>query len=124
MKYNINCIYNYYDTLLSEWGEWNRNILVGTFPDDATNLTEALGVSTSDGRSRAKELFRIGLLNHELTKGMQALNSIKNGENVQSRLGYIVALLYQAYEKNDSNSIHRAIAAINAIFFNCTTFRN
>ena len=57
MKYNINCIYNYYDTLLSEWGEWNRNILVGTFPDDATNLTEALGVSTSDGRSRAKELF-------------------------------------------------------------------
>lgn len=116
MKYNINCIYNYYDTLLSEWGEWNRNILVGTFPDDATNLTEALGVSTSDGRSRAKELFRIGLLNHELTKGMQALNSIKNGENVQSRLGYIVALLYQAYEKNDSNSIHRAIAAINAIF--------
>ena len=41
MKYNINCIYNYYDTLLSEWGEWNRNILVGTFPDDAANLTEA-----------------------------------------------------------------------------------
>lgn len=116
MKYNINCIYNYYDTLLSEWGEWNRNILVGTFPDDATNLTEALGISTSDGRSRAKELFRIGLLNHELTKGMQALNSIKSGENVQSRLGYIVALLYQAYEKNGSNSINRAIAAINAIF--------
>ena len=82
MKYNINCIYNYYDTLLSEWGEWNRNILVGTFPDDAANLTEALGISTSDGRSRAKALFRIGLLNHELTKGMQALNSIKSGENV------------------------------------------
>ena len=116
MKYNINCIYNYYDTLLSEWGEWNRNILVGIFPDDATNLTEALGISTSDGRSRAKELFRIGLLNHELTKGMQALNSIKSGENVQSRFGYIVALLYQAYEKNGSNSINRAIAAINAIF--------
>lgn len=116
MKYNINCIYNYYDTLLSEWGEWNRNILVGIFPDDATNLTEALGISTSDGRSRAKELFRIGLLNHELTKGMQALNSIKSGENVQSRLGYIVALLYQAYKKNNSNSINRAIAAINAIF--------
>ena len=113
MKYNINCIYNYYDTLLSEWGEWNRNILVGTFPD---NLTEALGISTSDGRSRAKELFRIGLLNHELTKGMQALNSIKSGENVQSRFGYIVALLYQAHEKNGSPTINRAIAAINAIF--------
>ena len=116
MKYNINCIYNYYDTLLSEWGEWNRNILVGTFPDDAANLTEALGISTSDGRSRAKELFRIGLLNHELTKGMQALNSIKSGENVQSRFGYIVALLYQAHEKNGSPTINRAIAAINAIF--------
>lgn len=116
MKYNINCIYNYYDTLLSEWGEWNRNILVGTFPDDAANLTEALGISTSDGRSRAKELFRIGLLNHELTKGMQSLNSIKSGENVQSRFGYIVALLYQAHEKNGSPTINRAIAAINAIF--------
>jgi hypothetical protein len=116
MKYNINCIYNYYDTLLSEWGEWNRNILVGTFPDGAANLTEALGISTSDGRSRAKELFRIGLLNHELTKGMQALNSIKSGENVQSRFGYIVALLYQAHEKNGSPTINRAIAAINAIF--------
>ena len=116
MKYNINCIYNYYDTLLSEWGEWNRNILVGTFPDDAANLTEALGISTSDGRSRAKELFRIGLLNHELTKGMQALNSIKRGENVQSRFGYIVALLYQAHENNGSPTINRAIAAINAIF--------
>lgn len=116
MKYNINCIYNYYDTLLSEWGEWNRNILVGTFPDDAANLTEALGISTSDGRSRAKELFRIGLLNHELTKGIQALNSIKSGENVQSRFGYIVALLYQAHENNGSPTINRAIAAINAIF--------
>lgn len=116
MKYNINCIYNYYDTLLSEWGEWNRNILVGTFPDDAANLTEALGISTSDGRSRAKELFRIGLLKHELTKGIQALNSIKSGENVQSRFGYIVALLYQAHENNGSPTINRAIAAINAIF--------
>lgn len=116
MKYNINCIYNYYDTLLTEWGEWNRNILVGTFPDDAANLTEALGISSSDGRSRAKELFRIGLLKHELTKGMQALNSIKSGENVQSRFGYIVALLYQAHENNGSPTINRAIAAINAIF--------
>lgn len=116
MKYNINCIYNYYDTLLSEWSEWNRNILVGTFSDDAENLTEALGISTSDGRSRAKELFRIGLLNHELTKGMQALNAIKSGENVQSRFGYIVALLYQAHDKKSSLSINRAIAAINAVF--------
>ena len=37
MKYNINCIYNYYDTLLSEWGEWNKHILVGSFSNDATN---------------------------------------------------------------------------------------
>ncbi len=116
MKYNINCIYNYYDTLLYEWGDWNRNILVGTFPDDAANLTEALGISTSDGRSRAKELFRIGLLNHELTKGMQALNSVKDGENLQSRFGFIVALIYQGFEKNRTPALNIAIAAINSIF--------
>ena len=116
MKYNINCIYNYYDTLLSEWGEWNKHILVGSFSNDATNLSEALGITTSDGRSRAKELFRIGLLTHELTKGMAALNSAKNGENLQTRFGFIVALIYQAYEKKQTGNLLRAVAAINSIF--------
>lgn len=116
MKYNINCIYNYYDTLLSEWGEWNKHILVGSFSNDATNLSEALGITTSDGRSRAKELFRIGLLTHELTKGMKALNSAKSGENLQTRFGFIVALIYEAYERKQTNNLLHAVAAVNAIF--------
>lgn len=102
--------------MLSEWGEWNKHILVGSFSNDATNLSEALGITTSDGRSRAKELFRIGLLTHELTKGMEALNSAKNGENLQTRFGFIVALIYQAYERKQSNNLLHAVAAINAIF--------
>jgi len=116
VKYNINCIYNYYDTLLSEWGEWNKHILVGSFSNYATNLSEALGITTSDGRSRAKELFRIGLLTHELTKGMEALNSAKSGENLQTRFGFIVALIYQAYERKLTNNLLHAVAAINALF--------
>lgn len=116
MKYNINCIYSYYDTLLSEWIEWNKNILVGSFSNEATNLSEALGIETSDGRSRAKEFFRIGLLTHELTKGMTALNSAKNGDNLQTRFGFIVALIYQAYKKKNTPNLLRAVAAINAIF--------
>ena len=74
MKYNINCIYNYYNTLLSEWVEWNKHILVGSFSNDATNLSDALGITTSDGISRTKELFRIGLLTHELMKGRRYHN--------------------------------------------------
>lgn len=116
MKYNINCIYNYYDTLLSEWSKWNKDLLVGSFDDDASNLSEALGITSSDGRSRAKELFRIGLLTHELTKGMEALNSAKKGENLQSRLGFISALLYQGYNEYRTESIFKSIAALNAIF--------
>ena len=102
--------------MLSEWGEWNKHILVGSFSNDATNLSEALGITTSDGRSRAKELFRIGLLTHELTKGMEALNSAKSGENLQTRFGFIVALIYQAYERKLTNNLLHAVAAINALF--------
>lgn len=116
MKYNINCIYNYYDTLLSEWGEWNRNILVGIFSNDAANLSEALGISTSDGRSRAKEFFRVGLLTHELTKGMEALNSVKDGSNLQSKLGFVSTLIFQGYEKKQTTSLFNAVAALNAIY--------
>lgn len=116
MRYNINCIYNYYDTLLSEWGDWNNNILVGSFSDDATNLSQALGITNSDGRSRAKELFRIGLLTHELTKGMDALNSTKDGENLQTRFGFVVALIYQGYKKQATESLVKSVAAINALF--------
>ena len=83
MKYNINCIYNYYDTLLSEWGEWNKHILVGSFSNDATNLSEALWITSSYGRSRAKELFRIGPLTHELTNGRHYHNGCLSASLLQ-----------------------------------------
>ena len=117
MKYNINCIYNYYDTLLSQWIDLNETILQGVFIDSADNFTEASGADNSNLRSRAKECFRVGLLKHELTKGMNALNSVRGDVNIQSKFGFIVALIYRAY-KNCPNSekLFRAIAAINAIF--------
>lgn len=117
MKYNINCIYNYYDTLLSQWIDLNDTILRGNFADSADNLTEASGTDNSNLRSRAKECFRVGLLKHELTKGMNALNTVKGDVNLQSRLGFIADLVYRAYYKHaESEKLLRATAAINAIF--------
>lgn len=117
MKYNINCIYNYYDTLLSQWIELNDTILRGEFLDSAGNFTEASGADNSNLRSRAKECFRVGLLTHELTKGMKALNSVRGDVNIQSKFGFIVALVYRAYNNHPSSGkLVRAIAAINAIF--------
>ena len=117
MKYSINCLYNYYDTLLSQWVDWNNGLLKGIFSEAASNLTEALEADNSNERSRAKEFYRVGLLTHELTKGISALNSMKEGENLQSRLGFIVALLYRAYSKNPSSYVLlKSVAAINAIF--------
>ena len=117
MKYSINCLYNYYDTLLSQWVDWNEGLLKGIFTEGAGNLTEALDADNSNERSRAKEFYRVGLLTHELTKGISALNSVKEGENLQSRLGFIVALLYRAYAKNPSSDVLlKSVAAINAIF--------
>ena len=117
MKYNINCIYNYYDTLLSQWIDLNDTILRGNFADSADNLTEASGTDNSNLRSRAKECFRVGLLKHELTKGMNALNTVKGDVNLQSRLGFIADLVYRAYNKHaESEQLLRATAAINAIF--------
>ena len=117
MKYNINCIYNYYDTLLSQWIELNDTILRGEFLDSAGNFTEASGADNSNLRSRAKECFRVGLLTHELTKGMKALNSVRGDVNIQSKFGFIVALIYRAYNNHpDSEKLFKSIAAINAIF--------
>ena len=117
MKYKINCIYNYYDTLLSQWIELNDTILKGEFSDNADNLTQASGTDNSNLRSRAKECFRVGLLKHELTKGMKALKTVKGDVNVQSRFGFVVTLIYRAYcNHSDSEKLKKALAAINAIF--------
>ena len=48
--------------------------LLNLFSNYATNLSEALWITSSYGRSRAKELFRIGPLTQELTNGMHYRN--------------------------------------------------
>lgn len=116
MSYKINCIYNYYDTLLSVWSDWNVDFLFGKFVEGAKTLTEALGMETSDGRSRAKELYRIGLLNQELSKGMAALNASKEGYNLQSRLGFLSAIIYNGFRHKPTAVLRRAIGALNTIY--------
>ena len=115
MKTAIYSINLYCDTLLSLLMHWNETILIGHFNQSATSLTEALEKGTSDGRTRAKEMYRIGLFTHELTKGDKALNLIKKGENLQSSLGFVTSLIYRQYN-NANPKLHAAFGAINAIF--------
>ncbi|WP_143269945.1 hypothetical protein, partial [Bacteroides sp. An269] len=59
MKYNINCIYNYYDTLLSEWGEWNRNPTVKLEVQLRHRLPPSLERSGKGGGRRWKPGIRV-----------------------------------------------------------------
>lgn len=95
------CIYSYYDTLFKTWVLWNDNVLYGNFSNSAKNLTEALEGDSSDGRSRAKEFFRIGFLKEQLTKGDSALNLIREGINLQTDLGFLCGIIYKASEKSE-----------------------
>ena len=112
----IKCIYSYYETLLQVWNDWNDGVLYGRFPQGASNFTDALGVNTSNGRTRAKEIYRIGLLKEELTKGEEGLNYIRNGKNIQSDLGYISALISRAATLSRSAKIDKALSALCAIY--------
>ncbi len=116
MKVAVKCIFNYFRTLLDVWSDWNDTILVGNFSADTNTLTEALGITTSDGRSRANEIYRIGLLNIKLTIGQKGLNKIREGINVQSDLGYICALLSKAYNKQETVKVTKALSAVCSIF--------
>lgn len=116
MKSTFKCIYSYYETLLGVWNDWNDGILYGKFPQGANNFTEALGIHTSDGRSRAKELYRIGLLKKELTKGTSGLDHISQGHNIQSDLGYISALISKAASINRTNTIDKALSSLCSIY--------
>lgn len=113
---NINSIFNYTDTLLSQWVDWHKDILVGNFRHDASSWTEALGANSSNSRTRASELFRLGMTTVSLTKKTTALDKIKSGENVQSRLGYLSALIYQGYQISSTKTLIKSIAALDAIF--------
>lgn len=110
------CIYSYYSTLLDTWVEWNSKLLMGDFPDDAETLNEALGEPTSDCRSRAKEMFRIGLVSTELTQGNAALRQIRSDKNVQSSLGFIAAVIHKASNLYGKERFAKAESALCAIF--------
>ena len=116
MVSELKCMYSYYNTLLDIWNSWNDSVLYGIMPEGASNFTEALGINTSDGRSRAKEMFRIGLLRMELTKGQTALEAIREKNNVQSNLGYVSAILAKAAKIERTESIDKALSALCALF--------
>ena len=116
MVSELKCMYSYYNTLLDIWSSWNDSVLYGIMPEGASNFTEALGINTSDGRSRAKEMFRIGLLKMELTKGQTALDAIREQVNVQSNLGYVSAILAKAANIKRTESIDKALSALCALF--------
>lgn len=109
-------MYSYYSTLLDIWVDWCSDLLMGNFPDDAKTFNEAVGDSSSDCRSRAKEMFRLGLLSTELTQGAVALDQIRANRNVQSNLGYVSALIHLATIKYPSDILIKSEAALCAIF--------
>lgn len=116
MKSTVKCIYSYYETLLGIWNTWNDGILYGHFPNEASNFTDALGINTSDGRTRAKEIYRIGLLKRELTKGTNGLDYITEGNNIQSDLGYVSALISKAAKVKRNSVIDKALSSLCAIY--------
>ena len=93
MASSFKCIYNYPETLLDTLCAWNETILAGALDINATNFTDAIGATGSSDRSRAKEMYRIGLLRLELTKGESGLEHIKADKNAQSDLGFISSVI-------------------------------
>ena len=118
MSVDLKPVLNYPDTLLGEWIFLNNDLLKGNFPADASTLTRALNANTSSSRTRAKEIYRLGLLKRELTNrnASETLNSIREGRNLQTRLGYLSVLIYQAYKDHDDQIIKNAYCSLNALF--------
>lgn len=118
MSVDLKPVLNYPDTLLGEWIFLNDSLLRGNFPDGASTLTNALNANTSSPRTRAKEIYRIGLLKKELTsrKAKETLKSIHEGCNLQTRLGYLSAIIYKALTDHDSPKIKEAFYALNALY--------
>ncbi len=116
MASSFKCIYNYPETLLDTLCTWNDTILAGSLDINATNFTDAIGATSSSDRSRAKEMYRIGLLRLELTKGEGGLNHIKSGKNAQSDLGFISSIIAQAKSVEDTESLKLAYSALCSIY--------
>lgn len=116
MASSFKCIYNYPETLLDTLCAWNETILAGTLDINATNFTDAIGATGSSDRSRAKEMYRIGLLRLELTKGESGLEHIKADKNAQSDLGFISSVITKAIHVESSESFRLAYSALCAIY--------
>lgn len=116
MSSSVKCIYNYPETLLDTLCGWNDTILAGSLDNTATNFTDAVRATGSSDRSRAKEMYRIGLLRLELTKGEEGLTHIKNGKNAQSDLGFISSVIAQAKHVADKDSLQFSYSALCSIY--------
>ena len=116
MASSFKCIYNYPETLLDTLCQWNDTILVGNLDNTATNFTGAVRATGSSDRSRAKEMYRIGLLCLELTKGESGLDHIKAGKNAQSDLGFISSIITKAKQADDKDSLRLAYSALCSIY--------
>lgn len=110
-------IYSYIDSLLDMWCDWNDIFLTEQLHDDITNLNVMLNSSGSDKPSRAKEMYRIGLLKKELSKGDDAWIALRRGENLQTRLGFISAIVHKALLRDAENGkLRNAYAALCTIY--------
>ena len=116
MAKNYKGIQNYTNTLLEDWLNFNDGVLKGNMDNNASTLTSAAGTDTSGLRSRAVEFLKIGLLKQSISNGTNGIESIKRGENLQSKLGFISALIYKAYKNNNNQVIEKAFYALNALY--------
>lgn len=110
-------IYSYIDSLLDMWCSWNDIFLTQQLHSKISNLNEMLNSSGSDKPSRAKEMYRIGLLKKELSKGDDAWDTLRKGENLQTRLGFISAVMRQAMIIDPENSsLRKGFSSLCAIY--------
>lgn len=110
-------IYSYIDSLLDMWCSWNDIFLTQQLHSKISNLNEMLNSSGSDKPSRAKEMYRIGLLKKELSKGDDAWDALRKGENLQTRLGFISAVMRQAMIIDPENSsLRKGFSSLCAIY--------
>jgi hypothetical protein len=110
-------IYSYTDTLLDKWVEWSEGFLSQQLNSSTNDLNTILGTTGSDNPSRATEFYRIGLLNFELTNSIQAYESLRNGESIQSYLGYIAYLITRAKSIDiDNVKLNNGFYALSSIF--------
>lgn len=116
METSIYTVQYYIIKLLDEWTDWNCNIFVDDCNLSCANIRSVLQ-DGSDGRTRAAEAYRFGLLKFKLSQNI-TVNSLESfHSNPQSDLGFIAALLIRGYKRDiKDTSIKRSLGALSAIF--------